>query len=107
MDGVHIPGTAEGDRIAKLDDVPTDLLGAIEVTKTLTADMEADAIGGSVNLVTKVPEGTPRGYVPANWANRHCWIIARARAAGHSAAGSVKTSDSALSSAARMTRTIA
>ncbi len=63
VDGVHIPGTDQGDRIAKLDDVPTDLLGAIEVTKTLTADMEADAIGGSVNLVTKIPEGTPRGYL--------------------------------------------
>jgi TonB-dependent receptor len=62
VDGVHIPGTEQGDRIAKLDDVPTDLLGAIEVTKTLTADMEADAIGGSVNLVTKIPEGDPRGY---------------------------------------------
>ena len=62
VDGVHIPGTEQGDRIAKLDDVPTDLLGAIEVTKTLTADMEADAIGGSVNLVTKIPEGAPRGY---------------------------------------------
>ena len=62
VDGVHIPGTEQGDRIAKLDDVPTDLLGAIEITKTLTADMEADAIGGSVNLVTKIPEGTPRGY---------------------------------------------
>src|SRR5664279_6334962 len=61
VDGVHIPGTQQGDRIAKLDDVPTDLLGAIEVTKTLTADMEADAIGGSVNLVTKIPEGAPRG----------------------------------------------
>ena len=62
VDGVHIPGTEQGDRIAKLDDVPTDLLGAIEITKTLTADMEADAIGGSVNLVTKIPEGAPRGY---------------------------------------------
>ena len=62
VDGVHIPGTEQGNRIAKLDDVPTDLLGAIEITKTLTADMEADAIGGSVNLVTKIPEGTPRGY---------------------------------------------
>ncbi len=63
VDGVHIPGTEQGDRIAKLDDVPTDLLGAIEVTKTLTADMDADAIGGSVNLVTKTPEGAPRGYL--------------------------------------------
>ena len=63
MNGVHIPGTQSGSRIAKLDDVPTDILGAIEVTKTLTADQDADAIGGSVNLVTKVPEGAPRGYI--------------------------------------------
>ena len=63
MNGVHIPGTQSGSRITKLDDVPTDILGAIEVTKTLTADQDADAIGGSVNLVTKVPEGAPRGYI--------------------------------------------
>jgi TonB-dependent receptor len=63
VNGVHIPGTQGGSRITKLDDVPTDILGAIEVTKTLTADQDADAIGGSVNLVTKVPEGAPRGYI--------------------------------------------
>ncbi len=63
VNGVHIPGTQSGSRITKLDDVPTDILAAIEVTKTLTADQDADAIGGSVNLVTKVPEDAPRGYV--------------------------------------------
>jgi len=63
VDGSHVPGTEQGDRRAKLDDVPSDILAAIEVSKTLTADMDADAIGGSVNLVTKTPEGPPRGYV--------------------------------------------
>src|SRR5215510_3146983 len=63
VDGSHVPGTEKGDRIPKLDDVPADVLGAIEVSKTLTADMDADAIGGSVNLVTKTPEGRPRGYL--------------------------------------------
>ena len=62
INGSHVPGT-ETDRIPKLDDVPSDLLGAIEVSKTLTADMDADAIGGSVNLVTKTPEGPARGYI--------------------------------------------
>lgn len=66
IDGSHVPGT-EADRIPKLDDVPSDLLGAIEVSKTLTADMDADAIGGSVNLVTKTPEGAPRGYVAGQY----------------------------------------
>ncbi|HEX4600483.1 MAG TPA: TonB-dependent receptor, partial [Gemmatimonadales bacterium] len=63
IDGSHIPGTEVGHRIPKLDAVPSDILAAIEVSKTLTADMDADAIGGSVNLVTKTPEGRPRGYV--------------------------------------------
>jgi TonB-dependent receptor len=67
VDGVHIPGTERGDRVVKLDDVPSDVLGAIEVSKTLTADMDADAIGGSLNLVTKVPEGRPQGYVAAQY----------------------------------------
>jgi TonB-dependent receptor len=66
IDGVQIPGT-EADRIPKLDDVPSDLLAAISVSKTLTADMEADAIGGTVRLQTKTPEGAPRGYLAGQW----------------------------------------
>src|SRR5467141_2462526 len=66
INGVHVPGT-EASRIAKLDDVPSDLLASIEVSKTLTADMEADAIGGSVTLVTKTPEDAPRGYVAGQY----------------------------------------
>jgi TonB-dependent receptor len=61
INGAHIPGT-ENARIPKLDDVPSDILGAIEVSKTLTVEMDADAIAGSVNLVTKTPEGAPSGY---------------------------------------------
>ncbi len=67
VDGVHVPGTEKGDRVVKLDDVPSDILGAIEVSKTLSADMDADAIGGSLNLVTKIPEGRPQGYVAAQY----------------------------------------
>lgn len=63
INGAHVPGTQAGNRIPKLDDVPSDILGAIEVSKTLTAEMDADAIGGSVNLVTKTPEGSPQGYI--------------------------------------------
>ena len=63
INGAHVPGTESSARVAKLDDVPSDLLGAIEVSETLRADMDADAIGGSVNLITKLPEGAPRGYL--------------------------------------------
>ena len=67
IDGAHVPGTERGSRVVKLDDVPSDVLAAVEVSKTLTADMDADAIGGSVNLVTKTPEGAPKGYVSAQY----------------------------------------
>jgi TonB-dependent receptor len=68
IDGADVPGTLATDvRAVKLDDVPSDLLGSIEVSKTLTADQSADAIGGSVNLVTKIPEGAPHGYFAGNY----------------------------------------
>ena len=63
IDGAHVPGTLNGNRAVKLDDIPSDLIGAISVSKTLSADQDADAIGGSVNLITKIPEFAPRGYV--------------------------------------------
>lgn len=66
INGAHVPGT-EQNRIAKLDDVPSDLLAAIVISKTLSADMDADAIGGSINLRTKTPEGAPRGYVAGQY----------------------------------------
>ena len=37
----------------KLDVIPSDLVDSIEISKTLSANQDADAIGGSVNLVTK------------------------------------------------------
>lgn len=63
IDGVHLPGTAQGQRNPRLDDIPSDLIGTLEVSKTLTADMDASAIGGTVNVVTQVPDGAPHGSV--------------------------------------------
>ena len=62
LNGERIPST-EGDiRNVALDVVPADLLQAIEVSKALTPDMDGDAIGGAVNLVTrKAPEGVHWG----------------------------------------------
>ncbi len=42
-----------------MDLIPTDMVQTVEVNKTLTADMDADAIGGSVNLVTR---STPNAF---------------------------------------------
>ncbi|WGL15783.1 TonB-dependent receptor [Microbulbifer bruguierae] len=40
------------DRAFSLDGLPTDVLQAIEVNKSLTPDMDLDAIGGSINVKT-------------------------------------------------------
>jgi TonB-dependent receptor len=58
INGDRIP-SAEGDnRNVQMDLIPSDMISTIEVNKTLTSDMDADAIGGSVNLVTRA---TPNG----------------------------------------------
>lgn len=70
VDGIHMP-SPENVRNVKLDVIPSDLVDSIEVSKTLSADQDADAIGGSVNLVTKSPADEPYlsllgmgGYTP-------------------------------------------
>jgi TonB-dependent receptor len=53
LNGTRIP-SAEGDnRRIQMDLIPADIIQTLEVSKTLTPDMDADAIGGSVNLVTR------------------------------------------------------
>lgn len=71
LDGDRIP-SAEGDnRNVQMDLIPSDMIASIEVNKTLTSDMDADAIGGSVNLVTRATPNKERisatlagGYAP-------------------------------------------
>ena len=53
LNGDRIP-SAEGDnRNVQLDLIPSGMIQTIEVNKSMTPDMEGDAIGGSVNLVTR------------------------------------------------------
>ncbi len=59
VDGVHLPSPEGGVRNIKLDVIPSDIIGTIELNKTLSPDQDADAIGGSVNLVTKTPGDRP------------------------------------------------
>ena len=53
IDGQRIPSPDPLIRQVALDVVPSELLQSIEVSKALTPDMDADSIGGSVNLVMK------------------------------------------------------
>ena len=53
INGNRLP-SAEGDvRNVQLDLIPSDMVQTIEVNKVVTSDMDADAIGGSINLITK------------------------------------------------------
>jgi len=71
LNGDRIP-SAEGDnRNVQMDLIPSDMISSIEVNKTLTPDMDADAIGGSVNLITRAVPNKQRisatlsgGYSP-------------------------------------------
>lgn len=71
LNGDRIP-SAEGDnRNVQMDLIPSDMISGIEVNKTLMPDMDADAIGGSVNLITRAAPNKQRisatlsgGYAP-------------------------------------------
>jgi TonB-dependent receptor len=58
VDGMHLP-SPENVRNVKLDAIPADLVESVELSKTLSANQEGDAIGGSVNLVTKSASNKP------------------------------------------------
>ncbi|MBR8537813.1 TonB-dependent receptor [Carboxylicivirga sediminis] len=53
INGERIPSAEAETRSVQLDLIPADMVQSIEVSKVVTADMEGDAIGGSVNLVTR------------------------------------------------------
>jgi TonB-dependent receptor len=59
VDGVTIPSPESGVRQIKLDTIASDLVDSVEINKTLQANIDADGIGGSVNLVTKTAADTP------------------------------------------------
>ena len=53
VNGVKIPSPDNKNRFVPLDIFPSEMLDRLEVTKSLTADMDPDGIGGAVNLVMK------------------------------------------------------
>ncbi|MDO5524267.1 MAG: TonB-dependent receptor, partial [Bacteroidia bacterium] len=53
IDGTRVPSAEAEMRSVQLDLIPSDMVQTIEVNKVIMPEMDADAIGGSVNLVTK------------------------------------------------------
>lgn len=74
VNGIKIPSPDNENRFVPLDIFPAVLLERLEVYKSLTANMEADGIGGTVNLIMKsapqnlLLEGDFQiGYNQMNW----------------------------------------
>jgi TonB-dependent receptor len=59
VDGVEVPAPEDNVRQVKLDTIPSGIVEAVEVNKTLSANQDADAIGGTVNLRTKTAGDLP------------------------------------------------
>lgn len=53
IDGVQLANPDAESRGVELDTIPADVIAALEVTKALTPDMDADAIAGNINIRTQ------------------------------------------------------
>jgi len=58
LNGQKMTSTSADTRAASLDVIPIDQLAEIEVAKVLMPEMDGDAIGGTVNLVTQSAQDT-------------------------------------------------
>jgi TonB-dependent receptor len=59
VDGITLPSPEPTIRQVRLDVIPSDLVEAVELNKTLSANQDANGIGGSVNLRTKEAGDSP------------------------------------------------
>lgn len=50
INGLNIPSPEGGVRSVALDVIPSELIQTLEVSKSVTSDMDADAIGGSIEV---------------------------------------------------------
>ena len=71
INGVHVSSPERDVRNVKLDIIPADLVQSLQVSKTLSANQDGDAIGGSVDLETRSADDKPfytvsglYGYTP-------------------------------------------
>jgi len=63
IDGEKVPSPESDVRQIKLAIIPVNLVDSVEIDKTLSANQDGDAIGGSVNLVTKTASEKPTLYL--------------------------------------------
>ena len=63
VNGQIFPGPEGGARRVALDTFPSDIIARLEVVKAQTPDLDANAIGGTVNIVTPSAFDTPNGFL--------------------------------------------
>lgn len=56
INGEQVPSPEAGVRYVALDAIPADQLSSIEISKAITPDMDGDAVGGNVNLITRTAQ---------------------------------------------------
>lgn len=73
LDGTRLPspGPDKRDRSFEVDKLPADYIESIEVFKAPTPDMDADSIGGTVNLITKSAFDSKDRYVQYTFGLNH------------------------------------
>lgn len=52
INGMRVPSAENDERQVALDVIPSDLIEGLEVSKTITPDMDGDAIGGNIEVKT-------------------------------------------------------
>ncbi|MFN3535990.1 MAG: TonB-dependent receptor [Brevundimonas sp.] len=66
VDGVSLPSSSPDTRAVDLGTLPSDVVSALEISKTLLPHQDADSIAGSINLVTRSPFDNPRLRISGN-----------------------------------------
>ena len=71
VDGITVPAPEPTVRQVRLDVLPSSMIDAVELNKTLSANMDADGIGGSVNIRTKTAGERPTfdGFMDGGYTN--------------------------------------
>lgn len=60
VDGQRMPSTSRTGRETDVRGISADMIASVEVHKSFTPDMNADAVSGSINLITRRPVGNNR-----------------------------------------------
>ena len=78
-----------GTRGVSMDSVPADLISRLEVVKAVTPDMDANAIGASINIATRKAFDRPGGFFSGNIRGGYNEMSGRAPYSGNVSFGRV------------------